>query len=191
MSRSRRRSPDVGWTRQRSFLFPETAGNAGCGGRPPLAVAVLQEAFSRWQGSAQADLFRWSSCLDGLSTAAICSAAAGPVTEPVMRCVNSSGFAWSTPAVTGIPPCRLALYRREGRTWRFGALLPHLDERQRRLLLGAEARWLGHGGIELVARASGVSRGHGVAGRAELEAGAGAAGERAAGRAGAASRWPS
>ena len=32
---------------------------------------------------------------------------------------------------------------------KFGALLPHLDERQRRLVLGAEARWLGHGGIEL------------------------------------------
>jgi len=45
---------------------------------PALAVAVVQEAFSRWQGSAQADLFRWSSCLDGLGTAAICSAAAGP-----------------------------------------------------------------------------------------------------------------
>ncbi|MEZ0094886.1 hypothetical protein ABH925_006085, partial [Streptacidiphilus sp. EB129] len=27
---------------------------------------------------------------------------------------------------------------------KFGALLPHLDERQRRLLLGAEARTLGH-----------------------------------------------
>jgi len=51
------------------------------------------------------------------------------------------------------------------------ALLPHLDERQRRLVLGAEARWLGHGGIELVARASGVSRKTVSAGVAELEAG--------------------
>src|SRR2546427_8029701 len=41
---------------------------------------------------------------------------------------------------------------------KFDALLPHLDERQRRLVLAAEARWLGHGGIELVARASGTSR---------------------------------
>src|SRR5438105_2130481 len=51
---------------------------------------------------------------------------------------------------------------------KFDALLPHLDERQRRLVLAAEARWLGHGGIELVARASGTSRKTGVA---ELEAG--------------------
>ncbi|MDJ0314559.1 ISAzo13 family transposase, partial [Arthrobacter sp. H35-D1] len=34
---------------------------------------------------------------------------------------------------------------------KFDSLLPHLDERQRRLLLGAEARVLGHGGIKLVA----------------------------------------
>ena len=54
---------------------------------------------------------------------------------------------------------------------KFEALLPHLDERQRRLVLGAEARWLGHGGIELVARASGVSRTTVSAGAAELEAG--------------------
>jgi hypothetical protein len=30
---------------------------------------------------------------------------------------------------------------------KFGVILPHLDERQRRLLMGAEARALGHGGI--------------------------------------------
>jgi hypothetical protein len=36
------------------------------------------------------------------------------------------------------------------------AIFPHLDERQRRRLLGAEARALGHGGIRLVARAAGV-----------------------------------
>ena len=35
---------------------------------------------------------------------------------------------------------------------KFGAIFPHLDERQRRLLMGAEARALGHGGIRLVAR---------------------------------------
>jgi len=38
------------------------------------------------------------------------------------------------------------------------SVLPHLNERQRRLLLAAEARSLGHGGITRVARAAGVSR---------------------------------
>ena len=41
---------------------------------------------------------------------------------------------------------------------RIAALWPHLSERQRRLLLGAEARELGWGGISAVARAAGVSR---------------------------------
>jgi transposase len=40
---------------------------------------------------------------------------------------------------------------------RLGALLPHLNERQRRLLLAAEARELGHGGIRAVSRMAGVS----------------------------------
>src|SRR5438094_896534 len=39
---------------------------------------------------------------------------------------------------------------------KFGAIFPHLDERQRRLLMGAEAGALGHGGIRLVARAAGA-----------------------------------
>src|ERR1700722_20789406 len=39
---------------------------------------------------------------------------------------------------------------------KFGVLLPHLDERQRRLYLGAEAGALGRGGIRLVAAAAGV-----------------------------------
>jgi hypothetical protein len=56
-------------------------------------------------------------------------------------------------------------------TAKFGSLLPHLDERQRRLALGAEARVLGHGGIGLVARAAGVSRATVSRGVAELEAG--------------------
>lgn len=38
---------------------------------------------------------------------------------------------------------------------KFEAILPHLDERQRRLLIGAEAQSLGHGGIRAVARAAG------------------------------------
>jgi hypothetical protein len=40
---------------------------------------------------------------------------------------------------------------------RLEVLLPHLNERQRRLLLGAEARLLGHGGVRMVARLAGVS----------------------------------
>lgn len=40
---------------------------------------------------------------------------------------------------------------------KFAVLWPHLDERQRRLLMGAEARELGRGGISAVARAAGVS----------------------------------
>jgi hypothetical protein len=54
---------------------------------------------------------------------------------------------------------------------KFEAILPHLDERQRRLVLAAEARSLGHGGISLVARASGVSRVTITAGVGELDAG--------------------
>ena len=54
---------------------------------------------------------------------------------------------------------------------KFESLLPHLDERQRRLALGAEARVLGHGGIKAVARASGVSAVTVSKGAAELEAG--------------------
>ena len=39
----------------------------------------------------------------------------------------------------------------------FAALFPHLDERQRRLAMGARARSLGHGGITVVARTAGVN----------------------------------
>jgi hypothetical protein len=55
---------------------------------------------------------------------------------------------------------------------RVSLLLPHLDERQRRLLLGAEAQCLGAGGAGLVAEAAGVSRQMVSAGMAELGAGA-------------------
>jgi hypothetical protein len=41
---------------------------------------------------------------------------------------------------------------------KLAVLRPYLDERQWRLLLGAEAEALGRGGISLVARLSGVSR---------------------------------
>jgi hypothetical protein len=54
---------------------------------------------------------------------------------------------------------------------KFEALFPHLDERQRRLLAGAEARGLGHGGIRVVARAAGMREGTVARGVAELESG--------------------
>ena len=55
---------------------------------------------------------------------------------------------------------------------KFGAIFPHLDERQRRLLIGAEARAGGHGGIRLVARAAGGREASVSLGVSELEAGA-------------------
>src|SRR6266851_5322482 len=54
---------------------------------------------------------------------------------------------------------------------KFEAIFPHLDERQRRLLMGAEARVLGHGGIRVVARAAGVREATVSLGAGELEAG--------------------
>src|SRR5262245_61973036 len=54
---------------------------------------------------------------------------------------------------------------------RFEVLLPHLNERQRRLLLGAEARLLGHGGVRAVARVAGVSESTVREGVFELEEG--------------------
>jgi len=54
---------------------------------------------------------------------------------------------------------------------KFESIFPHLDERQRRLLMGAEARALGHGGIRLVARAAGVREATVSAGVYELESG--------------------
>jgi len=54
---------------------------------------------------------------------------------------------------------------------KFEAVLPHLDERQQRLVLAGEAHSLGHGGIAAVARASGASRSRISLGVAELEAG--------------------
>jgi len=41
---------------------------------------------------------------------------------------------------------------------KFATVLPRLNERERRLVLGAEARALGRGGVSAVARAAGVSR---------------------------------
>ena len=63
---------------------------------------------------------------------------------------------------------------------KFEVIFPHLDERQRRLLMGAEARALGHGGIRLVARAAGVREATVSLGAAELDSGGRAAGPGAA-----------
>ena len=54
---------------------------------------------------------------------------------------------------------------------RFEVLMPHLNERQRRLLLATEARLLGHGGVRAVARVAGVSETTVRAGVFELEQG--------------------
>ena len=56
---------------------------------------------------------------------------------------------------------------------KFETIFPHLDERQRRLLMGAEARALGHGGIRLAARAAGVREATVSLGADELDSGAG------------------
>ncbi len=55
---------------------------------------------------------------------------------------------------------------------KFGVIFPHLDERQRRLLMGAEAQALGHGGIRAVARAAGVREATVSLGVSELDSGA-------------------
>jgi hypothetical protein len=55
---------------------------------------------------------------------------------------------------------------------KFAVIFPHVDERQRRLLMGTEARALGHGGIRLVARAAGVREAAVSLGVDELDAGA-------------------
>ncbi len=55
---------------------------------------------------------------------------------------------------------------------KFEVIFPHLDERQRRLLMGAEARALGHGGLRLVARAAGVREATVSLGVDELDSGA-------------------
>lgn len=54
----------------------------------------------------------------------------------------------------------------------FEAMLPHLDERQRRLMAGAAAQMLGRGGKTWVAEASGMSRNTVIRGVGEIAAGA-------------------
>ena len=72
---------------------------------------------------------------------------------------------------------------------KFEAVLPHLDERQQRLVMAGEARSLGHGGIAAVASASGASRSRVSQGVAELESGE-APLRRVRREGGAARRWP-
>ncbi len=54
---------------------------------------------------------------------------------------------------------------------KYESLLCLLDERSRRLVLGAEARWIGHGGIAVVARAAGVNPKTVAAGVDEIDSG--------------------
>jgi hypothetical protein len=60
---------------------------------------------------------------------------------------------------------------REQLAVKFAVLFPHLNERQRRLVMAAEARGLGHGGVRAAARAAGVSETTVRKGVADLEAG--------------------
>lgn len=52
---------------------------------------------------------------------------------------------------------------------KFSQVLPHLNEKQRRIYLGSEAEALGHGGTSLVSKLSGLSRPTIIEGRKELE----------------------
>ncbi len=61
--------------------------------------------------------------------------------------------------------------QRDQLTRRFEVLLPHLNERQKRLALATEARLIGHGGVRAVADAAMVSATTVRSGVAELEAG--------------------
>src|SRR3954463_16056072 len=68
---------------------------------------------------------------------------------------------------------------RETLAAKFETIFPHLDERQRRLLMGAEARGLGHGGVRLVRQAWGGGAGGDAGGAAGW---GGWGGERGGGR---------
>ncbi len=66
---------------------------------------------------------------------------------------------------------RIPIEARTQLSVKFEVLFPHLDERQRRLLMAAEARVLGHGGVRAVALAAEVSETTVRKGVFELEAG--------------------
>ena len=53
----------------------------------------------------------------------------------------------------------------------WGELRPHLDERQRRLLLGSAARQIGRGGIAMIPAATGAAKDTVSRGATELDAG--------------------
>src|SRR3954463_13689221 len=65
----------------------------------------------------------------------------------------------------------IAVEMQDALTAKFEAVFPHLDERQRRLLAGAEDRGLGPGGIRVGARGAGMREGPVSRGVAELESG--------------------
>jgi hypothetical protein len=67
----------------------------------------------------------------------------------------------------------MAVQTQQALAAKFEALFPHLDERQRRLLAGAEAQALGHGGIRVVAKAAGMREGTVSRGVVELDSGRG------------------
>ena len=60
---------------------------------------------------------------------------------------------------------------REGLARFFEVALPHLDERQRRVVAGAMSEMLGHGGKTAVATASGMSRNTVIKAQSEVEVG--------------------
>ena len=76
----------------------------------------------------------------------------------------------------------MSVVNEEALAEKFAVLRPHLDEKQWRLLLGAEVVAIGRGGVAAVTRASGVARATVMAGAAEIRQGAVADGRvRAAG----------
>jgi Rhodopirellula transposase DDE domain len=70
---------------------------------------------------------------------------------------------------------RRSLIREHDFQAKYAAIVPRLDERQRRLIAAADALFLGRGGVSSVSRASGRSRTTMHRGRAELDAGSAAA----------------
>lgn len=98
----------------------------------------------------------------------------GKETEVNNICVTNDSSVVLRRSATAAPPyiwVMTATGSDEVLAAKFAVLLPQLDERQRRLLLGAEADALGRGGIGRVAAAAGVSRPTVTRGLAEVRAG--------------------
>ena len=53
----------------------------------------------------------------------------------------------------------------------FSTVLPLLDERQKRMVVGAEAKMLGRGGVSLVSRTAAVSRNTVITGARQIASG--------------------